>query len=407
MSSQTFLVGTGVNRIYACRLTSDGQFELLNETKSGKGSTWLLPRDDLLYVVNEHDDKIETFTIDDRNQGKLTLKNTISSIGDTPCALEFDPSGKWLLVSNYGDKGVANIVSLPLNDAKYPDEKGAQITAIEGDGPHPTRQKHSYCHHAIFHDNYLYVVDLGSDTLSTYRFDATTGKLDLVGDRVKTEAGAGPRHILFHPTKPLAFVCNELNSTANVFSVDSSSGQLHHLQTIGTRQDKDQNSIQENYTAELQFTPDGKYLLVSNRGDENLVIFNMNVDAEKEVLNVKEHLDCHDSIQENYTAELQFTPDGKYLLVSNRGDENLVIFNMNVDAEKEVLNVKEHLDCHGSFTRYFMFDPTKKFLLVANQKSNNLVCFSYNYDNGTYTFVSQLDNIESPQHIVFLNDPSL
>ena len=99
MSSQTFLVGTGVNRIYACRLTSDGQFELLNETKSGKGSTWLLPRDDLLYVVNEHDDKIETFTIDDRNHGKLTLKNTISSIGDTPCALEFDPSGKWLLVS--------------------------------------------------------------------------------------------------------------------------------------------------------------------------------------------------------------------------------------------------------------------------------------------------------------------
>ena len=80
---------------------------------------------------------------------------------------------------------------------------------------------------------------------------------------------------------------------------------------------------------------------------------------------------------------------------------------MNEDAEKEILSVKEHLDCHGSFTRYFMFDPTKKFLLVANQKSNNLVCFSYNYDNGTYTFVSQLDNIESPQHIVFLTDPSV
>ena len=99
MSSQTFLVGTGVDNIYACSLTSSGQLQLLNENKCGNASTWLLPRDDLLYVVNENSEKIETFTIDDRVQGKLTLKNTISSIGDTPCALDIDPTGKWLAVS--------------------------------------------------------------------------------------------------------------------------------------------------------------------------------------------------------------------------------------------------------------------------------------------------------------------
>jgi 6-phosphogluconolactonase (cycloisomerase 2 family) len=99
MTDRTFLVGTGVESIYACRLTSDGQLELLNENKSGKGSTWLLAQDDLLHVVNEHSDQIETFTIDDRNQGKLTLKNTISSIGNTPCSLVIDPTGKWLAVA--------------------------------------------------------------------------------------------------------------------------------------------------------------------------------------------------------------------------------------------------------------------------------------------------------------------
>lgn len=99
---------------------------------------------------------------------------------------------------------------------------------------------------------------------------------------------------------------------------------------------------------------------------------------------------------------MKFTPDGNYLLVSNRGDENLVIFNIN-DNNEQVLSVKEHLDCRGSFTRYFTFDPTETFLLVANQKSNSLVCFSYNKDDGTYTFVSQLDNIQSPQHIIFLS----
>jgi 6-phosphogluconolactonase (cycloisomerase 2 family) len=99
MSTQTFLVGTGVESIYACRLTANGQLELLNETKCGKGSTWLFPRENLLYVCSEHADKIETFTIDDRIQGKLTLKDKISSIGNTPCSLDIDPTGKWLAVA--------------------------------------------------------------------------------------------------------------------------------------------------------------------------------------------------------------------------------------------------------------------------------------------------------------------
>jgi len=54
---------------------------------------------------------------------------------------------------------------------------------------------------------------------------------------------------------------------------------------------------------------------------------------------------------------LQFTPDGKHLLVSNRGDKNLVIFNLNEDNDQALI-VKEYLDSRGSYTRYFTFDPT-------------------------------------------------
>jgi len=97
MTNRTFLVGTGLETIYACSLTPDGQLQLLNETKSGKGPSWLLPQDNLLHVGAEHDNKLQTFTIDDRIQGKLTLKKTISSIGNTPCYLQIDPSGKWMV----------------------------------------------------------------------------------------------------------------------------------------------------------------------------------------------------------------------------------------------------------------------------------------------------------------------
>ncbi len=129
----------------------------------------------------------------------------------------------------------------PLNNSGVPEEKGAQINAIEGAGPHPDRQDHSHCHQVLFYKDYLYVVDLGTDTLSIYRFNDTNGEVNLIGNRIKTEAGAGPRHMIFHPTKPLVFVCNELNSTANVYRANASYDQLEHLQTIKTRRQEDEN----------------------------------------------------------------------------------------------------------------------------------------------------------------------
>jgi 6-phosphogluconolactonase len=251
------------------------------------------------------------------------------------------------LSSSYGGDGSSNFVLLPLNNSNLPEEKGAQMTSIDGHGPNPDRQDHSHCHQVQFHQGYLYVVDLGTDTINIYRYDQTNGEVHLNHDRVKTRPGAGPRHLLFHPTKPIAFVCNELDSTTDVYRADTAAGKLEHQQTITTRREED-------------------------------------------------------SKKENGPGELQFTPNRKLLLVSNRGDENLVIYHVN-DNNDQILSVKEHLDIHGSHPRYFTFDPTGKFLLVANQNSNNLVCFSYNSDKETFEFISQLANIESPQHIVFLS----
>lgn len=92
----------------------------------------------------------------------------------------------------------------------------------------------------------------------------------------------------------------------------------------------------------------------------------------------------------------------KYLLVSNRGDENLVIYHLN-DTKEQILTVKDHLNIQGSGPRYFTFDPTGHFLLIANQNSNNIICFSYNKDQGTLDYLSQLVNIQNPQHILFIS----
>lgn len=248
---------------------------------------------------------------------------------------------------SYGEFHGSNFVLLPLDESKTPSEKDVRITCIEGHGPNPDRQIHSHCHQVKFSQNYLYVIDLGTDTINAYDYNDPNGEIRLIHDRIRTQPGAGPRHILFHPEKPYAFVCNELDSTTNVYRIDATKGIFELQQTITTRRDDDKN-------------------------------------------------------KENYPAELQLTPDHKFLLVSNRGDENIVIYNLDYNA-KQILSIKEHFDIHGSGPRYFTFDPTGHFLLVANQHSNNLTCFSYHKSNGTFEFISQLVNIQSPQHIAFIS----
>lgn len=45
-----------------------------------------------------------------------------------------------------------------------------------------------------------------------------------------TEPGTGPRHLVFHPTKSLAYLFGELDSTVSVLSYDETDGSFTELQ---------------------------------------------------------------------------------------------------------------------------------------------------------------------------------
>jgi len=144
---------------------------------------------------------------------------------------------------SYGGDGPSNFVLLPINKSNIPEEEGAQVTSIDGHGPNKDRQDHSHCHQVQFYQGYLYVIDLGTDTINVYRYNDTNGEIHLNGDRIETRPGAGPRHLLFHPDKPLAFVANELDSTTNVYRTDATIGKFELQQTITTRRSDAEKSL--------------------------------------------------------------------------------------------------------------------------------------------------------------------
>ena len=90
-------------------------------------------------------------------------------------------------------------------------------------------------------------------------------------------SGSGPRHLLFHPTKPLAFLILELSNELLVVSKDLTK----IIQKISLL-DPPANIISDpsceiQGAAHLAISGDGQFILCSNRGKvNNVIVFRVN-----------------------------------------------------------------------------------------------------------------------------------
>ena len=98
---------------------------------------------------------------------------------------------------------------------------------------------------------------------------ATAGKLVPAETAfVQVRPGAGPRHIVFHPTAPLAFVAQELDSAVGVYRYDAQEGALTPLQVLP--------STPDTYTgANFTLDPTGRTLYAANENSDTIVAFDV------------------------------------------------------------------------------------------------------------------------------------
>jgi 6-phosphogluconolactonase len=75
---------------------------------------------------------------------------------------------------------------------------------------------------------------------------------------------------------------------------------------------------------------------------------------------------------DNTGADVQVTPNGRFLYGSNRGHDSIVIFSIRDDGTLEFVG---HQSTLGKNPRSFAISPNGEFLLVANQGSSNVVEF--------------------------------
>ncbi len=190
-----------------------------------------------LYSVNESRGPakgggVTSFALDPKT-GELTKLNQESTVGDGPCHLVVDATGKNVLVANYGGGSVA---VLPIG----PDGKlGPASDFIQHTGKvfDPRRQGTPHAHSVNLDkaNRFAVVADLGRDRLYVYKLDPTRGQLTPNDPPwTKVTNRSGPRHFAFHPDGKHAYVINEIDCTVSAFDYDAERGTLTAIQTIPT-----------------------------------------------------------------------------------------------------------------------------------------------------------------------------
>ncbi len=297
------------------------------------------PNHRFLYAVNEgHKGTVSAFSID-AITGKLTFLNKVSSRGSEPCYIAVDKSGKTALVANYGD-GI--FAALPIRD----DGRLADAASFSGHAGLPVsglnRKRQDRPHaHAIdpSPDNrFALGADLGLDKIFIYKLDAARASLTPAGQPfAQVERGAGPRHLAFHPSARFVYAVNELNSTVTVFGYGASDGTLKEIQRISTLP-KDYTG--ENYPAEIQVHPNGKFLYVSNRGHDSITVFGIDRDSGK--LTPVQQV----STKGRWPRHLALDPSGVFLFVANQNSGNVVVFHIDA-ATGQLRPAGQSFELHG------------------------------------------------------------
>jgi 6-phosphogluconolactonase len=311
-----------------------------------------------LYACHEPAAEIAAYAVD-RATGALRLLNKLPAGGADPCHISLDRTGRFALVANYTGGSVA-VFSI------RPDGSLGERTAFDqhdGKGPH-SNQSSAHAH-AILTDpsnRFALCADLGNDRIYIYRFDEKTGALAPINANGSATApsssyvtlapGAGPRHLVFSPDGKFVYVTNELNATITGFywKADAEGGQASDLLS--------------------------EFQTISNLPTDFTGI--------------------------NSNAEIAISPNGKSLYASNRGHDAIAVFTIHPTG---YLMPAQDVPTRGRTPRFFTFDPTGAWLIAQNQNSDTVAVFRADAATGRITPAGDLYPAPAPDCLVFLPAP--
>lgn len=292
----------------------------------------------------------------DKATGALTWIGT-SPVSDSMVNVAIDRSGRWLLAASYGGNAVG--VQAIGTDGRVAGEP-SQFIPSGGVKPHSIRADND--------NRFVYVPHLGTDEVRVYRFDARAGKLTPADPpSVKLKAGTGPRHFIISKDNRFLYVLGEMTGVVTVFARDKAGGGLKEIQTIdsvppnsglkpgqprvpvGTPGAVPFDESTAIWAADIQVTPDGRFLFTTERTRSTITSFE--VDTKSGQLRYVATVPT-----EKQPRGIAVDPQGRYLVASGEKSPNLSVYA--IDGKTGALTVKQQVPV-GAGANWVQFVQTK------------------------------------------------
>lgn len=222
------------------------------------------PRHDTYIFVHESErGQVGSYRWTDDSWEQLQM---MDSKGAAPCFVAMDPAGSLAAITNYAS---GEVVVFPI-DADGRLGETPVIHRNEGSGRDPERQSGPHPHCVQFAYGRIYSADLGTDEILVHAQHEAGGSYTALN----LPAGQGPRHLVFHPAKPIAFLLSEMGSTLYTLSVgnDGDLNIVHETSTLPA------GYKEESLGGHIELNIAGDRLYVTNRGHESIAVFDVSKD---------------------------------------------------------------------------------------------------------------------------------
>lgn len=301
-----------------------------------------------LYAVSETDEHGTVLCYRIEKDGALTFLERYEFEGGASCHLTVTRDNQYLAVSDYVG-GCVTIFRRHENGRLVPEFQHKN----EGSGPVKERQEGPHAHSTLeLPDGRLICADLGSDRLIVFerisngRMENSgareagkgddgkgdDGKDDVASDKAavwqaksfwQMPAGTGPRHMALSADGRFLYVLTELSCEVYLLDVEKESAVIGCWSVryrAGENADGILDSDTENLSADIHLSDCGKYLYVSNRGLDSIVIFEIDENTGKLVLTR-----VYPSGGKN---PRNFALDDKYIWITNQVEASVAAYRL-------------------------------------------------------------------------------
>jgi 6-phosphogluconolactonase len=179
------------------------------------------PAGDFVYVVNNGGNSVSGYTLN-QTTGALTSTGPAAGAGTMPVAMAINSSGEFAYVTNLGDTDPGHVVAFSINQ-----DSGvlSPIAAYDADVS-------PYSLAITPNDKFIYCANSGSNTISAYSINQSTGALTALGDPI--EVGVDPRSITVDPSGGYLLVAHAGENTLTSYAINATTGALTQAGSIST-----------------------------------------------------------------------------------------------------------------------------------------------------------------------------